>query len=197
MTDSHLREHPLGSTVLHKGGFLELRRDDVRLPDGNTATREYIVHSGAVAVVPLLDDGRIALVRQYRYPLGRVLLELPAGKIDAGEATFDCARRELLEETGYSAREWAYAGVIHNAAAYSSEAIEVWFARGLTAGAQQLDAAEFVELCLLREDEYEAAVARGEITDVKTIFGLLWLQKWRSGAWPLDWSATPKQPARG
>ena len=113
------------------------------------------------------------------------------------KATFDCARRELLEETGYSAREWAYAGVIHNAAAYSSEAIEVWFARGLTAGAQQLNAGEFVELCLLREDEYEAGVARGEITDVKTIFGLLWLQKWRSGAWPLQWSAAPAPAPRG
>jgi ADP-ribose pyrophosphatase len=197
MTDPHLREHPLGSQLLHKGNFLELRRDDVRLPDGTQATREYVVHPGAVAIVPLLDDGRIVLERQYRHPLGRVLLELPAGKIDAGEATLDCARRELLEETGYSAREWAYAGVIHNAAAYSTEAIEIWFARGLTAGAQRLDAGEFLELCLLREEEFEAFVARGELTDVKTIVGLLWLQKWRSGAWPLAWSTDPTPPSRG
>jgi ADP-ribose pyrophosphatase len=187
MTDQHLREHPVGGRVLAKGSFLEVRRDDVRLPDGAAATREYVVHPGAVAIVPLLDDGRLVLERQFRYPVGKVLLEIPAGKIDPGESTLACAQRELLEETGYLAREWACAGVVHNAAAYSTEGIEIWFARGLSAGAQRLDAGEFIELCLLTEAEFERRAAAGEISDVKTLIGLLWLQKWRAGLWPLAW----------
>ena len=189
--DAHLFERRTGSQTLHRGNFLELRRDDVGLPDGSHATREYVVHPGAVAVVPLLDDGRLVLERQYRYPVGRVLLEFPAGKIDPGEPTFGCAVRELREETGYSAREWARAGVIHNAPAYSTEGIEIWFARGLTPGAQRLDAGEFLELVLMTEGELDALAASGELTDVKTLIGLMWLQKWRTGAWPLSWRATP------
>ena len=187
MSDSHLREHGLGGVVLSKGNFLEVRRDDVRLPDGSHATREYVVHPGAVAIVPLLDDGRLVLERQFRYPVGKVLLEFPAGKIDPGENTLACARRELLEETGYHAREWARAGVVHNAAAYSTEGIEIWFARGLSAGTQRLDVGEFLELCLLSEAELEQYAASGELSDVKTLIGLLWLQKWRAGLWPLHW----------
>jgi ADP-ribose pyrophosphatase len=187
VSDPHLREHGLGGVVLSKSSFLELRRDDVRLPDGSRATREYVVHPGAVAIVPLLDDGRLVLERQFRYPVGQVLLEFPAGKIDPGEDTLACARRELLEETGYHARHWARAGVVHNAAAYSTEGIEIWFARGLRPGTQRLDAGEFLELCLVSEAELEARAASGGLTDVKTLIGLLWLQKWRAGLWPLHW----------
>jgi ADP-ribose pyrophosphatase len=179
--DGHLREHRLGGEVLKEGGFLELRRDLVRLPDGGQATREYIQHGGAVAVIPLLDDGRIVLVRQFRYPVGKVLLELPAGKLDAGESLLACGQRELLEETGYRAAAWAFAGSIHNAAAYSSESIHLWFARGLQAGAQRLDEGEFVEA------ELDALASRGQLPDVKTLIGLQWLQRWRAGAWPLQW----------
>jgi ADP-ribose pyrophosphatase len=196
MTDAHLREHGLGGQVLAKGNFLEVRRDHVRLPDGSAATREYVVHPGAVAIVPLLDDGRLVLERQFRYPVGKVLLEIPAGKIDPGESTLACARRELLEETGYQAREWACAGVVHNAAAYSTEGIEIWFARGLSAGTQRLDAGEFIELCLLSEAELEQCAASGELSDMKTLIGLLWLQKWRTGLWALDWVAVDA-PAAG
>jgi len=188
LPDAHLREELQRSEQLHRGNFLELRRDHVRLPDGATTTREYVVHPGAVAIVPLLDDGRVVLERQFRYPVGRVMLEIPAGKIDAGEPPLQCAIRELLEETGYVAREWAYAGRVHNAAAYSTEGIEIWFARGLSAGAQQLDAGEFIELCLLDEAAFDAHAAAGDITDVKTLVGLLWLQKWRAGRWPLSWA---------
>ncbi|HYN62109.1 MAG TPA: NUDIX hydrolase [Rubrivivax sp.] len=195
MTDRHLREHPVGGQVLAKGNFLELRRDDVRLPDGAAATREYVVHPGAVAIVPLLDDGRLVLERQFRYPVGKVLLEIPAGKIDPGESTLACAQRELLEETGYFASEWACAGVVHNAAAYSTEGIEIWFARGLSAGMQRLDAGEFIELCLLTEADFERLAAAGEISDVKTLIGLLWLQKWRAGLWALDWVAADSAAA--
>ena len=195
MTDPHLREHGLGGVVLSKGNFLEVRRDDVRLPDGSRATREYVVHPGAVAIVPLLDDGRLVLERQFRYPVGKVLLEIPAGKIDPGEDTLACARRELLEETGYHAREWARAGVVHNAAAYSTEGIEIWFARGLSAGTQRLDVGEFLELCLLSEAELEQCAASGELSDVKSLIGLLWLQKWRAGLWPLQWRQPDSEAA--
>jgi ADP-ribose pyrophosphatase len=189
--DAHLREHAVSGEWLVKGSFLELRRDHVRLPDDSLATREYVVHPGAVAVMPLLDDGRLVLERQFRYPVGRVMLEIPAGKIDAGESTLACAARELLEETGYQAREWAFAGTVHNAAAYSTEGIEIWFARGLSGGVQRLDAGEFIELCLLSEAQLDARAARGEVSDVKTLIALMWLQKWRAGLWPLDWRSAP------
>jgi ADP-ribose pyrophosphatase len=187
VSDPHLREHRVGGRTLAKGNFLEVRRDDVRLPDDSAATREYVVHPGAVAVVALLDDGRIVLERQFRYPVGKVMLEIPAGKIDPGESPLSCAVRELQEETGYAGREWARAAVVHNAAAYSTEAIEIWFARGLQAGAQRLDAGEFIELCLMHESELDRLAARGELSDVKTLVGLMWLQKWRAGLWPLEW----------
>jgi ADP-ribose pyrophosphatase len=187
MSDKHLREHALGGRVLAKGSFLEVRRDDVRLPDGSAATREYVVHPGAVAIVPMLDDGRLVMERQFRYPIGRVLLEFPAGKIDPGESTLACAQRELCEETGYRAREWAYAGVLHNAAAYSTEGIEIWFARGLSPGERRLDQGEFIELCLMSEPELDRCAAAGELSDMKTMIGLMWLQKWRAGLWPLAW----------
>lgn len=185
--DAHLIERRVGSETRLTGGYLTVLKDTVSLPDGSHATREFVVHPGAVAVVPVLDDERIVMVRQFRYPVGRVLVEFPAGKIDPGEPVLDCAMRELAEETGYRASEWARAGVFHNAAAYSTEGIEVWFARGLTAGSQRLDAGEFLEVCLMGEAELDALAATGELTDMKTMIGLQWLQKWRAGRWPLDW----------
>jgi ADP-ribose pyrophosphatase len=185
--DKHLIEQRLSSTVLLRGGFLEVRRDDVRLPDGSAATREYIRHPGAVAVVPLLDDGRVVMVRQHRYPIDKVLLEFPAGKRDPGEPVLACAMRELAEETGYTAREWAFGLEIHNAAAYSSESIWIWFARGLQAGAKKLDEGEFVDTVLLTPAELDALSARGELPDVKTQIGLAWLLRHLAGERPLPW----------
>ncbi|EHR72402.1 NTP pyrophosphohydrolase [Burkholderiales bacterium JOSHI_001] len=185
--ESHLTERRLSGATVYQGNFLRVERDVVGLPDGGTATREYIIHPGAVCVLPLLDDGRVVMVRQHRHPLKQVLLEIPAGKLDAGEAVQRCGQRELLEETGYTAREWARAGVTHNAAAYSTEGIEIWFARGLSLGEQQLDEGEFIEVLLMSEAELDAAAGRGELTDAKTLIGLLWLQRWRAGAWPLKW----------
>jgi ADP-ribose pyrophosphatase len=193
--DEHLLERRIGGTTLLSGGFLEVRRDNVRLPDGRTATREFILHPGAVAVVPILDDGRLVLVRQYRYPVAKVLLEWPAGKRDDGESTLSCAMRELREETGYTAREWAYGGEIHNAAAYSSESIWIWFARGLAPGPQQLDSGEFVETVTLSEAELDAIAARDELPDVKTLIGLQWLQRWRAGTRALAWCSAAEAAA--
>lgn len=185
--DAHLIEQRTGGEVLVAGGFLELRRDVVRLPDGSSASREFIQHPGAVAVIPILDDGRLVMVRQYRYPVAKVLLEFPAGKRDAGESTLRCAMRELAEETGYTAREWAYAGRIHNAPAYATESIWIWFARGLVGGPAQLDEGEFVETVRLSEAELEALDVAGDLPDVKTVIGLRWLQMCRSGRRPWHW----------
>ncbi len=191
--DAHLRETGLGGETLLSGGFLEVRRDTVRLPDGSTATREYIRHPGAVAVIPILTDEadpRLVLVRQHRYAIDTMLLEWPAGKREAGEPTIACAQRELLEETGYTAAEWAWAGRIHNAAAYSSEGIALWFARGLVPGPARPDAGEFVETLNLRLSELLALDARGGLTDVKTLVGLHWLQAALSGHRSWSWTST-------
>jgi len=185
--DAHLREECLESTPVYSGNFLQVRRDRIRLPDGGESTREYIVHPGAVMIVPLLDDGRLVLERQYRYPLARMMLEFPAGKLDAGEPPLRCAQRELLEETGYSAREWAHAGVLHNAIAYSNEGIEIFFARGLSQGERRLDEGEFLDVVTYTQQELEALAGAGALTDAKSLIALLWLSRWRAGEWVLNW----------
>ena len=187
--DEHLIERRVRSESVYSGRLLQVRRDEIRLPDGKAATREYIVHPGAVMIVPIADDGQLVVERQHRYPLDRVLLEFPAGKLDPDETTLQCAQRELREETGYRAREWAYAGRLHNAPAYSDEFIEIWFARGLVAGAQELDDGEFVDVHTLSEAALLAQVASGELTDAKTMVGLLKLQQWRAGAWTPSWQS--------
>lgn len=173
--------------MAYEGHFLRVRRDAVALPGGGQAHREFILHPGAVMIVPLADDGRLLLERQYRYPLDRVFWEFPAGKLDAGEPGWQCAQRELEEETGHKAREWAFAGVLHNAIAYADEGIEIWFARGLEAGEQRLDEGEFVELHWKTAQELDDLAVSGELTDAKTLIGMLWLARWREGRWPLDW----------
>jgi ADP-ribose pyrophosphatase len=187
--DAHLREEPISGEQLLKGNFLEVRRDLIRLPNGATATREYVVHPGAVVVVPLLDDGRVVLERQYRYPVGHVMTEFPAGKLDAGEDPLLCGQRELLEETGYVAREWAYAGRMHLAVAYSTEIIHIYFARGLTLGARQLDHDEFLDVITATPEEFISWCRDGSVSDAKSLTCAVWLQNVLSGAWTLDWTS--------
>ena len=186
-SDDHLVERRLKSESVYEGHFLKVRRDEIALPGGKIAHREHVVHPGAVMIVPLLDDGRLVVERQHRYPLDRVLLEFPAGKLDPQETGLHCAQRELREETGYRAREWAYAGRLHNAPAYSNEFIEIWFARGLEPGPQSLDDGEFLEVLTMTEDELLAQVASGELTDAKTMVALLKMQQWHGGAWTPSW----------
>ena len=191
MDDRHLIEEKLNTEELVKGHFLHAYRDRVRLPDGATSTCEYIVHPGAVMIVPLLEDEeggiRVVLERQFRYPVGQVMVEFPAGKLDAKEGLQLCAQRELLEETGYSGSQWAHAGVLHPVISYSTEFIDIWFARGLTPGVRQLDQGEFLDVFTATPIELLQWCRDGVITDGKTLVAALWLQNYLSGAWPLSW----------
>ena len=190
MSDDHLIEHRVQQEELLQGHFLHVLRDTVRLPNQNLATREYVVHPGAVMVIPMLDtpEGlRLVMERQFRYPVGQVMTEFPAGKLDPGEDPWLCAQRELLEETGYTACHWARAGVLHPVIAYSTEVIEIWFAKDLTLGERQLDADEFLDVFTASPAELMAACQQGRLTDSKTLTGLLWLQNVQSGQWPLHW----------
>lgn len=191
----HLREIQVSSAELCKGDFLHALRDTVRLPDGTLTAREYVVHPGAVMVVPMLEgaNGELLLVmeRQFRYPLNRVMIEFPAGKLDTGETSIHCAQRELKEETGYRATSWARAGLLHPVISYSTEFIDIWFARGLHPGKQQLDQGELLDVFTASPDELTQWCRDGLVTDAKTLTAALWLQNVLSGAWLLNWLDIP------
>jgi ADP-ribose pyrophosphatase len=174
--DAHLREVKVTSELAYSGSFLKISRDTVRLPNGQHTTREYVNHPGAVVVLPVFDDGSILMERQFRYPLDRVFIEFPAGKIDAGEDPLACAKRELEEETGYTASDWQFVCTIHNAIAYSDEFLNLYLARGLVAGERKLDEGEFLDIYRTSLEQLLAGVKNGSITDVKTIIGIFWLR---------------------
>lgn len=189
--DPSLAETRIDGATAYDGNFLTVKRDIVRLPDGKETTREYVVHSGAVMVIPLFDDGRVLLERQYRYPLCKVMIEFPAGKLDPNEGALACAQRELREETGYSAKEYTFLTRIHPIISYSTEFIDIFLARGLTQGEPDLDDGEFLEIFTADRAQMSEWIRSGEISDVKTIIGHFWLEKVLSGEWQPDRTEPP------
>lgn len=179
----HLHEKILSSRQIFKGRFLKVEQDEVQAPDGRTYVREYIKHPGAAMIVPLLPNGKVVMVHQYRHALKQVFLEFPAGKRDQGEDSLVTARRELLEETGYQAQDWKFLTTIHPVIGYSDEHIDLYFAKHLTHVEQKLDQGEFLEVIEVEPKDLMQMVFEGKVTDVKTQIAAFWLDKFLSGAW--------------
>ena len=178
--DEHLAEKKISGEGVYDGIFLKMKRDTVSLPDGQHAVREYLEHPGAVAILAVLDDGRILLERQYRYPIAQAVIEIPAGKLNAGEDPLLCAQRELQEETGYTAKHWSKIRRIHPVISYSTEFIDIYLAEGLSPGPARLDEEEFLYVFAAPLEELLHWVEMGKITDVKTIISTYWLERRRS-----------------
>ena len=180
--DEHLAEKKISGEGVYDGIFLKMKRDTVLLPDGQHAVREYLEHPGAVAILAVLDDGRVLLERQYRYPIAQAVIEIPAGKLNAGEDPLLCAQRELQEETGYTAKHWSKIRRIHPVISYSTEFIDIYLAEGLSPGPARLDEEEFLDVFAAPLEELLHWVEMGKITDVKTIISTYWLERRRSRA---------------
>ena len=179
--DSHLREERISGEDIYGGIFLKMKRDKIALPNGEEAVREYLTHPGAVAVVAILDDGRVLLERQYRYPIAKACIEIPAGKLEIGEDHLLCAKRELEEETGYMAKKWSYIRRIHPVISYSTELIDIYLAEDLVPGKSHLDDEEFLDVFAAPLEQLISWVEDGEITDVKTTISAYWLDRYRRG----------------
>ena len=188
--DEHLVETKIRSEEILKSDFLHTFRDTVALPNGLEATREYVVHPGAAMIVPIFSNGDLLMERQYRYPMQQVMIEFPAGKLNAGESSLLCAQREFKEETGYTARYWARAGMLHPVISYSTEYIDIWLAKDLQEGTRQLDEGEHLDLITVAFNQAMDWCRDGQITDCKTLIGMMWLQNHLSGAWPLNWQSS-------
>ena len=179
--DQHLREDWISGEDIYGGIFLHMKRDKILLPDGQEAVREYLTHPGAVAILAILDDGRVLLERQYRYPIAKACIEIPAGKLEIGEDHLLCAKRELEEETGYTAKKWSYIRRIHPVISYSTELIDIYLAEDLVPGKSKLDDEEFLDVFAAPLEQLITWVEEGEITDVKTTISAYWLDRYRRG----------------
>lgn len=180
---SDFTERKVTSRAVYRGRLLKVNEDEVSLPDGSSALREYVVHPGAAIILPLFDDGSVLLERQFRYPLGQHFYELPAGKLEQDEAPIETAKRELLEETGYAAAEWRELGHLHPCIGYSDERIDFFLARKLEFRGAHLDPGEFLETLRVPLGESVDWIRRGRITDTKTILGLFWAEKLLKEGW--------------
>lgn len=172
-----LREETIDSSLVYDGALLKVNRDNVRLPDGNASVREYIRHPGAAVIIAFLDNGKLLLERQFRYPLQRVFIELPAGKIDAGEEPLQCAKRELLEETGFQAETWHEIATIHPCIGYSDERLIYFQAEKLSFKGKKTDDEEFIESMELDLHDALKLIEDGTISDGKTVVGLFLAEK--------------------
>ncbi len=180
---SDFTETTLSTEVVYQGRLLKVHEDRVVLHDGQEARREYIQHPGAVMVIALLNETTLLLERQYRYPLRRHFYELPAGKMEPGEAPLLTAQRELVEECGYEAGSWRHIASLHPCIGYSDECVELYLARELAYVGHALDDGEFLEVVPTNISEALERVRSGEITEVKTVIGLLWLEKIARSGW--------------
>lgn len=183
-TARDLTERTLESRLVYDGVFLKVSKDLASLPDGRKGVREYVKHPGAAAMVPIFDDGCVLVERQYRYGCRQVFVEIPAGKLDPGETFFQTAQRELLEETGYSAAQWAFLTRINPAIGFSDEIIDIFLCRELSLQRQQLDEEEFLELETVSIGWLVDELRAGRLPDVKTQIAVHWLERLYSGAWP-------------
>ena len=182
---THLVETTVGAEVAWQGAFLKVRKDLARLPDGTVHGREWVVHPGAAAMLALGDDGRVLVERQYRYSMQRVYVEIPAGKIDAGETSLQTAKRELLEETGHVAREWGFLTQLHPAIGFSNEVMDVFVARGLSVQADRsLDHGELLDIEWVSLGWLVGELRAGRLPDVKTHIAVMHLQRMVDGDWP-------------
>lgn len=183
MTAVDLTETELSSQTVFHGSLLHVKRDLVKLPSGHESGREYIIHPGAVLVIPVLENGQLVFERQFRYPLRQTFIEFPAGKIDPSEPPLITGQRELLEETGYTASKWQLLAALHPCIGYSNEIIHIYLATGLQAGEHRREVDESLEVFSMTLQQAMAAMQQGEITDGKTMVALFWAEKNLSGQW--------------
>ncbi|OUW05846.1 MAG: hypothetical protein CBD16_00630 [Betaproteobacteria bacterium TMED156] len=185
---THLEEKRLTGESLHEGSFLKIHSDKVITSDGCKSVREYAVHPGAVAILPFINENTLLFERQWRYPINRSFLEFPAGKIDYGEVPIAAAKRELLEETGYKADEWAFLGEFHPVTSYSTEVIFLYMARSMTKiNLQKTDDGECIDLLTLSCDKFFNFIENNKITDAKTISMGFWLLRYINGKFFPTW----------
>jgi ADP-ribose pyrophosphatase len=178
---SSLEEKKLSSKKIFQGKLINLFLDHVKLPNGETSTREWVDHPGAVCIIPILPSGEICLIRQYRYGPRQEFIEIPAGKIDKGEKPLDCARRELSEEIGYAAKKLTFLTKIYPAIGFSNEMMWMYLGENLNKTERNLDQDEFLELVPVTIQQAFDWVKSGRISDVKTIIGILWIHQLMNG----------------